>query len=332
MKKNYTLLFFLLSISQIVFSQVPQKVIVEHFTNSRCGLCANRNPGFYTNLANHPGVLHLAFHPSSPYSSCIFSQHNPSENDDRTNYYGIYGSTPKLVIQGNTIPAGTNYGNSGIFEPYVDQMSPISIELRQFKNENGMIEVEVSATVEVEHTLGSLSLFVALAEDSVFYDAPNSEDLHQDVFRLALSPALGLEFDLPNIVGTSSILTFTSTAHPDWDFSRIYAIAMVQETDSKDIIQAEATNPSDQNLISSINEIEKFSLNVWPNPVSNIINIQTDQETSLSGELFNTSGKLILQKEIFQNGTLNISHLPKGIYFLKINNEKEEVVKKIVKL
>jgi len=80
-------------------AQVQKNVVVEHFTNTRCGICASRNPGFFTNLNNNPDVIHLAIHPSSPYSSCVFNQHNSVDNDDRTNYYGIYGGTPRLVVQ-----------------------------------------------------------------------------------------------------------------------------------------------------------------------------------------------------------------------------------------
>ncbi len=32
------------------------------------------------------------------------------ENHDRTDYYGNYGSTPRLVIQGEVISAGMNIG------------------------------------------------------------------------------------------------------------------------------------------------------------------------------------------------------------------------------
>src|SRR5688572_14710898 len=90
------------------FAQTPRQVIVEHFTNTRCSICASKNPGFYSLLhGSYPQVLHIAYHPSAPYSNCYFSLQNPTENNSRTNYYGVYGSTPRAVIQGNVIPIKT---------------------------------------------------------------------------------------------------------------------------------------------------------------------------------------------------------------------------------
>jgi hypothetical protein len=103
--KIFSILFF---VSSITLAQVPKKVVVEHFTNTRCSVCASRNPGFYNNYKTQAGVIHLAIHPSSPYAACVLSQHNPVENDARTNYYGVYGGTPVLVIQGVVISTSAN--------------------------------------------------------------------------------------------------------------------------------------------------------------------------------------------------------------------------------
>ena len=63
--------FLFLSIFGI--SQVQQNVIIEHFTNTRCGICGVRNPGLYTNISEYPEIIHIAFHPSSPYSTCVLN-------------------------------------------------------------------------------------------------------------------------------------------------------------------------------------------------------------------------------------------------------------------
>ena len=119
--------------SQTLLSQVPKKTIVEHFTNTKCSICASRNPGFYTNLNNQPGVLHLAIHPSSPYNGCQLYQQNSSENDARTNYYGVYGGTPRLVINGSVISVNANYSDNSMFTPFLQQTSPALIKINQIK-------------------------------------------------------------------------------------------------------------------------------------------------------------------------------------------------------
>jgi hypothetical protein len=38
----------------LAHAQVTKKIIVEHFTNTKCSVCASRNPGFHTNLNVNP--------------------------------------------------------------------------------------------------------------------------------------------------------------------------------------------------------------------------------------------------------------------------------------
>ncbi len=122
--KNILVVTVAFIVSATSFAQVSKTIVVEHFTNSVCSICASRNPGFYENLSEQENVLHLAIHPSAPYSSCIFNLNNVIENDDRTNYYGIYGSTPRLVIQGDVISSSADYSSASIFTPYLDATSP----------------------------------------------------------------------------------------------------------------------------------------------------------------------------------------------------------------
>ena len=150
--KKTVLLFTLIFLSQLSYSQVPKKVVVEHFTNTKCSVCASRNPGFYTNYYAQTGVIHLAVHPSSPYSACVLSQHNAAENDARTNYYGIYGSTPRLVIQGVVISSGANYSSASIFTPYLGQQSPASIKIVQSKYGNDSIRSRIVIKTEATHS------------------------------------------------------------------------------------------------------------------------------------------------------------------------------------
>ena len=176
MKKNITsLAIAILIATQIAFTQVPKKTIVEHFTNTKCSICASRNPGFYNNLNGQTDVLHLAIHPSSPYSGCLLYNQNATANDARTNYYGIYGTTPRLVINGNVIPASANYSSSSIFTPYLGLTSPASIRIVQEKFSTDSIRATVIIKTEAVNSLGALSLFVALAEDTVFYTGSNGD-------------------------------------------------------------------------------------------------------------------------------------------------------------
>ncbi len=303
---------------------VARKVIVEHFTNSRCGICANRNPALYTNLANNPNVLHIAYHPSSPYSTCVFSQHNPIENDARTNFYGVYGSTPKIAIQGSVQSASTNYASSTLFTPFQNHTSTIQLAINQTIT-NNELNVSVLVTNLSETSLTNPRIFVALAEEPIFYNAPNGENTHHDVFRKALTPANGVAFELPP-VGTSVTQTFSTAINSAWDVNKLEAFAIIQNADTKEVLQVEKANT----ITSPVSETYSEGLTIFPNPTSDKINISTT-DNLLEGiiTIIDIQGKQVATYPYSER--IDIAHLPKGNYLLRIAHKNKTAQQQFVK-
>jgi Secretion system C-terminal sorting domain len=324
MKKIQTsITIALLSIA--TFGQVPRKIIVEHFTNTSCSICASRNPGFYSNLnSQSPKVLHLAVHPSAPYSNCLLYQQNTTANDARTNYYGVYGATPQLIINGNIVAGSANYSSSAIFAPYQSQFSPALISIAQQKFGSDSIKSIIKVKTVASHTLGSLSLFVALAEDTVFYSGNNGETLHFDVFRKSLSNTTGITFTLPSTIGDSVMYSFTSLPNAVWNFSRIYTIAILQETSNKKVVQAEAASASD-GIVSGIKELSPlFETTIYPNPFSSEASIDFGRDQMhLNLKMTDVMGKVVLSLSdiIDRKITINKGTIKAGIYFLNISDQ-----------
>ncbi len=324
----YLTIFFLSALTSLS-AQVEKKVVVEHFTNSVCGVCANRNPDFFANLDNHPDVLHIAIHPSSPYSTCFLNNNNPEENDARTNYYGIYGSTPKLVIQGENIAVNANYGDAEIFAPYLGETSPVSIDIWHVNDVETGTSGSVKITVEEESDLGELELFVALVEDTVFYDAPNGENMHFNVFRKNLYTE-GNTFILPQNVGDSFQESIVSDIYSDeWATERLSILAIVQRVDTKEVIQAKLSNEFG---VSGTNDLPILqNVNISPNPVQNQLNISLESNVDTELSIIDLSGRTI-STSTFQNETqINTSELAKGVYFVELKNEEGRLTQKIVK-
>ena len=323
--KKTTLIFLAIFSFNYSIAQVPRKVVVEHFTNSVCSVCASRNPGFFSNLNSQSEVIHMAVHPSSPYSSCILNQHNVSENDGRTNYYGIYGSTPRLVIQGVVQSGGANYGSPTIFTPYLGQNTPASIKIYQTKYSTDSIRSRIVIKTEATHTLGNLKLFVALAEDTIFYTSPNGESRHYNVFRKSLTGATGVTVNLPPAVGDSIVYTMSSAANVAWDFARIFTIAILQEEATKSVVQSEwltanadssGTGITNQPVLNT--EIKIFSSD------KNILISQTIVAESLSISVYDVTGKKIIENRQLTSKT-EVIPLPStstGIYFYDIRAKK----------
>lgn len=335
MKKLFSILLLLtIHISPFISSaQVPKKIVVEHFTNTKCGNCANRNPGFYSNLSAQTGVLHLSIHPSAPYSGCLLYQQNATDNDARTNYYGVYGSTPRLVINGNVISNSANYSSSSIFIPYQSLTTPASIRLVQQKFGTDSIRETVIIKTEATHSLGNLSLFIALAEDTVFYTGTNGEPEHYDVFRKSLTATTGMTVTLPATVGDSVVYTFSSQSNPLWNFSRMYALAILQDAVSKDLIQAEQTAVTDNEVVNYIPENKaSFMLNAFPNPISNTLIIPLNESSTAIVSLYSLTGELMLQKIISAAyPSLNLEQLPAATYLLNITCGEKQFSQKLIK-
>lgn len=332
MKKTTLTLLLVLSITSILSAQVSKKIIVEHFTNTKCGICASRNPGFYTNYNNQSNALHLSVHPSSPYPNCLLYQQNAIENDARTNYYSIFGSTPRLVINGNVIPASTNYGNASIFTPYQSLTTPASLRIEQEKYGTDSIRTTVIVKTESAHSFGALSLFVCLAEDTVFYSGGNGETMHRDVFRKALSQVAGISLNLPQTIGDSLVYSFLTLNNPVWNFSRIYSMAILQESGSKNTVQAEAV-PANFNSVTTglFDNEETFTVKINPNPASTSITLET-QSFPVNFSLIDLEGRMILQEIINQEKQfIDIATLSPGIYIIQLQSQNGTVSKKLVK-
>lgn len=79
---------------------------------------------------------------------------------------------------------------------------------------------------------------------------------------------------------------------------------------------------------------ESFSsLEICPNPASSTLEIKTDLNDEYNVVIYNMMGIKVLEKQDFINGTLDISALPSGIYFIKATKDGKgiAIAKRIVK-
>ena len=86
-------------------------------------------------------------------------------------------------------------------------------------------------------------------------------------------------------------------------------------------------------LISSIRgERTLENISISPNPSTGIYHLSGDfysQNTQVS--IHNLSGKLLHSEKLNTNNTIDLSHLPQGVYFVELDVDGEKVRKKIVK-
>jgi len=233
------------------------------------------------------------------------------------------------MTRGRITMVNADYGDAEIFAPYLGETSPVSIDIWHLNDAETGTSGNVTITVEEESDLGELELFVALVEDTVFYDAPNGENMHFNVFRKNLYTE-GNTFVLPQNVGDSFQESIVSDIYSDeWATERLSILAIVQRVDTKEVIQAKLSN---EFAVAGTNDLPILqNVNISPNPVQNQLNISLESNAETVLNLIDLTGRTI-STSTFQNETqINTSELAKGIYFVELKNEEGRLTQKIVK-
>lgn len=79
---------------------------------------------------------------------------------------------------------------------------------------------------------------------------------------------------------------------------------------------------------SSVSAITKKGLEIYPNPVKNELKIKSEIRVS-KVFVYNSSGSLVMSKELKGAESLDVRELKSGTYFVRINDENSEMYKMI---
>lgn len=89
---------------------------------------------------------------------------------------------------------------------------------------------------------------------------------------------------------------------------------------------------SGANLTLNNDDFKANSFSLYPNPANDILNVQFSEVLTddVKYEVYDITGKKILNSEL-KNNSIDISTLQSGIYFLKLINDDESLIKKFIK-
>jgi hypothetical protein len=84
-------------------------------------------------------------------------------------------------------------------------------------------------------------------------------------------------------------------------------------------------------LISSTHELANSKINIYPNPASDVINIDVSGYLQYAVYLYDLNGKLLIN-EVNQTN-IQIDKLPQGVYILEIRNlnSDKKIIERVVK-
>lgn len=248
--KKITLLWILLGMGLTASAQyAPRYLTLEHFTNTRCSICPSRNATLFNTLDANPGLIHhLAIHPSVPYNSCVFYQHNTTENDARKTLYSIAG-TPQAFVWGEKVWQGSTLLSQEKIDDRIGQTAVIGLKVNESEM-GGTRNVTVDIRSYAAAPAGNWKLFVAVVERHIAYNAPNGESDHRNVFRDFLDNGDGVDITLPS-AGSTESFSFNYAIDAEWNADEIYVMAFVQELDSREILNSGTSTDLQAELLAT---------------------------------------------------------------------------------
>ena len=85
-----------------------------------------------------------------------------------------------------------------------------------------------------------------------------------------------------------------------------------------------------RNVVSN-NEVEKFNLQLFPNPTSQFITISDDKDYPIECSIYSVGGQFISTIHTKTNTKINIEQLQTGSYSLFIQSNTNSLVKNFIK-
>ena len=325
MKQFLTLLLTLFTLAGIHAQN--NLVLVEHFTNTFCGICSSRNPAIYNVLNDYQdNVIHLQMNPSVPYSQCPFYNLNPEDNKTRQDYYSIFG-TPQLYINGERSSTSSSTFRQNL-ENAINSFSPSA----SLSIDHGMLSAAAN-TVTVDYDISSadgedIRLFVLLAEKNVSFNAANGESEHPNKFRKFLTSNEG---DIINTDSRSNSATFNFDIENDVNLNEAYIIAFIQDVASPNKTVLASTATGLDATVSARKTLE-VEWQVFPNPAKVSLQVQWSEMQADEIRLLDLLGKVVLSRKLspaVQSTVLNLEGIASGQYVIELRNDEGAAVKQV---
>jgi len=164
------------------------------------------------------------------------------------------------------------------------------------------------------------------------------------------SGAGDLDHDLANMPEDSLILAWRPRPGVSWAKYPYYKKTALNATDHNGFIRIDTMLPGDYAFaagslplatgVFDFGQKEQVAMSLYPNPATGSVTVQATLPTNspITLELLDATGRLLRQQKLSVNGgllaqTLEVGHLPDGIYFVKITDEsgRFQAVDKLIK-
>ena len=313
------ILFLALLLNSELYSQVPKNyVTLEGSTGTWCSGC--------------PSVAAIFddLHASGKKLALIHNHSNDEFANTDSQFRNLFNEVtwyPQSFFDGESIPYN-DWNNVTVFNSMYDtaiaELSPFQITFEAIET-GGVINLTGAVTKVSPISDTNLRLHIVITESHVLYNNFAEKNF---INRKMIPSSFGTELDFSS--STTHSFNESITLNADWNNANLNIIVFAQSNDTKRIYQTNQSNIQ----YAEINENDRLTAQVYPNPVANQLTIESSQMYLI--ELADISGKMILRQDANNKEKiiLDISSydLQPGSYFLKIINKQDRSIVKHIRL
>ena len=292
-------------------------ILVEQFSNTRCGACANRIPQLRQNMeAFQEDIILISFFTAAPYSSCVLYQANREDSDERSAFYNILGS-PSAYVNGERVNIGASIVPPEVFEEEQGQEADLVVSVEPFDTtEPVVVNYEITGTIADE----DLRLYVYIIEKYVEAGSISSYRDHYNVMRKNLTPDGGIVINQEPGMQTWTIDEYD--IDESWNRDSLEIVAFVQSHESKIVFNAGISGDASPTSVEDIQP--ELAFDISPNPVIDrlFVNISEEVCQECIITISNMSGQILSREKVMTNHQqgIDVSHLSQGAYTLTLNS------------
>ncbi len=331
---------------QVYSDMTIKRPLYEEMSSKECGPCATWNAFIHPHIIdNWNANLPIGDISAIYYQMDFPGTPDPSYNADaeaRYNYYSGSG-IPMHILDGTTDMHATifdeDWKQPATYQDFSYSETPAFIEM---DINTSIVGNTVTATVNVNplQNIGSsnLKLHIAVTEDH-YTDVPgfNGETDFYFVMRKMLPGPNGtsigplVQYTPVQVTEnyTFNVGNVTAGSFNLWTGLTTRVVAFVQDNVTMEVYQSAVSD-----LVIGIDEQNQVQTLIYPNPVSDWLNIDFNQDMhEVLITLTNLNGQLVYNQTYsdMNKVLMNIEHLPAGMYFLTILGNGFSQTSKVVK-
>lgn len=318
------------------FSQSRKIVFVEHFSNTKCPICQKSRSGIYSDLEKYKGEInHMTIHQKYPYSSCPLYNYNKTESDNRVSIYA--GSTnpltgtPVLCVNGQP----RHYNNMVKYVDIALGEKEVLVGLNMVEKETKSKEVTLEVFNLTGAAMDNLYVYAALVQKVVRVNVDKKDWEIHDVFRKFLGTQAGKGDAVGTLkAGENKKIKLEGQVPNDLNPSDLYVLAWVEqripEGDNYKLIMHNSVSVTTNTITATELQVPDSDLSIYPNPGHDVLRVNnTSGFIPQQYRVLSVSGQEI--KKMTAPGSINISDLSPGQYYLILENENSRVSRKFIK-